>query len=183
MLQNWFEKGMTFEQYVEKMEVNKEELLTIYNQTALTEEEHAFFVGLTNKPTKVIVLAADWCGDALLCIPVMKRIMEATATDMRLLIRDENLELMDQYLTNGTARAIPIFIFMDNEGTELAVWGPRSAYVQDLVISLRSALPPKDTPDFEAKVKEVHHTMKDKFLHDKTMTDSVIKSVQEKFMS
>lgn len=38
----------------------------------------------------------------------MKRISEVANIDMRLLIRDENLELMDQYLTNGTARAIPL---------------------------------------------------------------------------
>jgi Thioredoxin len=179
-LLDWFKKGMTFDEYVEKMEVNKEELLQLYNKAMLTEEEKAFFQGLANKPTKVIVLAADWCGDALLCVPVMKHITETLNIDMHLLIRDDNLELMDQYLTNGTARAIPIFIFIDDEGTEKAVWGPRSPYVQDTVVALRSGLPPKEAPDFEEKVKEVHHTMKEKFLHDKTMAESVIKSVQEK---
>ena len=52
----------------------------------------------------------------------MKRISEVANIDMSLLIRDENLELMDQYLTNGTARAIPIFIFIDKDGNEQAVW-------------------------------------------------------------
>ena len=51
----------------------------------------------------------------------MKRISEVANIDMSLLIRDENLELMDQYLTNGTARAIPIFIFIDKDGNEQAV--------------------------------------------------------------
>lgn len=51
----------------------------------------------------------------------MKRISEVANIDMRLLIRDENLELMDRYLTNGTARAIPIFIFIDKDGNEQAV--------------------------------------------------------------
>jgi hypothetical protein len=182
-LLDWFEKGMTFDEYVTKMDVNKEDLLQLYTQTTLTKEEQGFFEGLENTPTKVIVLAADWCGDALLCVPVMKRITEATNIDMHLLIRDDNLELMDQYLTNGTARAIPIFIFIDDEGTEKIVWGPRSPYVQDKVVSLRSGLPPKEAPNFEEKQKEVHHTMKDMFLHDKTMTTSVIRSVQEKMMN
>ena len=52
----------------------------------------------------------------------MKRISEVANIDMSLLIRDENLELMDQYLTNGTTRAIPIFIFIDKDGNEQAVW-------------------------------------------------------------
>ena len=73
----------------------------------------------------------------------MKRISEVANIDMSLLIRDENLELMDQYLTNGTARAIPIFIFIDKDGNEQAVWGPRAPKVQELVTSMRATLPEK----------------------------------------
>lgn len=75
----------------------------------------------------------------------MKRISEVANIDMSLLIRDENLELMDQYLTNGTARAIPIFIFIDKDGNEQAVWGPRAPKVQELVTSMRATLPEKKT--------------------------------------
>ena len=41
---------------------------------------------------------------------------------------------MDQYLTNGTARSIPIFIFIDEKGEEKAVWGPRAKEVQEIVV-------------------------------------------------
>ena len=50
-----------------------------------------------------------------------------------MLLRDQNLELMDQYLTNGTSRAIPIFVFIDQNGNERAVWGPRAETVQHFV--------------------------------------------------
>ena len=46
-----------------------------------------------NDGWRVIVLTADWCGDALLCVPVMKRISEVANIEMSLLIRDENLEI------------------------------------------------------------------------------------------
>ena len=66
---------------------------------------------------------------------------EVSQIELRFLNRDENLELMDQYLTNQTSRSIPIFIFIDEAGEEKRVWGPRAEEVQQLVMSLRSELP------------------------------------------
>ena len=54
--------------------------------------------------------------------PIIQRMAEVSQIELRFLIRDENLELMDQYLTNQTARSIPIFIFIDEAGEEKAVW-------------------------------------------------------------
>ncbi len=84
----------------------------------------------------------------------MKRISEVANIEMSLLIRDENLELMDQYLTNGTARAIPIFIFIDKDGNEQAVWGPRAPKVQELVTSMRATLPEKRRSNIRRETKK-----------------------------
>ena len=105
-LQQWADKGMSFDTYVNEMQVNQYELLHIYNNFLIPNELLPVLEERQNDGWRVIVLTADWCGDALLCVPVMKRISEVANIDMRLLIRDENLELMDRYLTNGTARAI-----------------------------------------------------------------------------
>ena len=85
----------------------------------------------------------------------MKRISEVANIEMSLLIRDENLELMDQYLTNGTARAIPIFIFIDKDGNEQAVLHHALQKVQELVTSMRATLPEKEDPTFEENKRNV----------------------------
>ena len=100
-------------------------------------------------------MTADWCGDAMLCVPILMRLAEAAGFELRFLIRDENLELMDQYLTNGKSRSIPIFIFIDADGEERAVWGPRAPEVQRLIEEMRASLPPKDDPQFEEKQRDV----------------------------
>ena len=84
----------------------------------------------------------------------MKRISEVANIEMSLLIRDENLELMDQYLTNGTARAIPIFIFIDKDGNEQAVF---EYALQKYKISNFNAryITRKEDPTFEEKQKNV----------------------------
>jgi hypothetical protein len=179
-LNDWFEKGMTYEAYVDAMNVHRDELLAIYEKVELTKEERAFFEQGREKEWRVIVLTADWCGDAMLCVPIFRRIAEAAGFDARFLIRDENLELMDQYLTNGKSRSIPIFIFIDKDGNERAVWGPRAPEVQKMVEEARSQLPDKDNPEFEAKQKAMFRAFREKFTTDPTIWEAVKRSMRER---
>jgi hypothetical protein len=90
---------------------------------------------------KLLVLAEDWCGDASNTIPVLARLVDAVAgLELRVLRRDENPELMDRYLTNGS-RSIPIVIALDEEFTELGHWGPRPIELQQWVMANRLTIP------------------------------------------
>ncbi|MFC7441624.1 thioredoxin family protein [Laceyella putida] len=182
-LEDWFAKGMTYEEYVDSMQVNRAELLSIYERVTLSEEEKLFFAQGQVEPWRVIVLTADWCGDALLCVPIVKRIAESAGMEMRFLIRDENLELMDQYLTNGTSRSIPIFIFIDEAGVERAVWGPRSPEVQALVDEMRRELPSKEDPAFEEKQRAMYKGFRARLTTDRELWQTVINSVRERIGS
>jgi hypothetical protein len=72
-----------------------------------------------------MVLTEPWCGDSAFLLPV---IAEAAALSdkvtLRILLRDENLDVMDQYLTDGS-RSIPKLVAFAEDGTERFVWGPR----------------------------------------------------------
>lgn len=154
-LNEWFEKAISPDKYIEDMETNKEGLLQIYDNFELPEDK-AFFDGLKAKNLRAIVLTEDWCGDAMLNIPILLRISKETNIDVRILLRDENLELMDQYLTNGKARSIPIFIFIDENGKEVGKWGPRAKVIQDFVNESRATLPPEEAEDHKQKAKEMY---------------------------
>lgn len=176
-LNDWFAKGLTYEQYKEGMTVNKEEMDAIFNEFSLKEEEASLLEGLKGKMLKVIVLTEDWCGDALLNNPILMKIAEAGNMDVRFILRDQNLELMDQYLTNGTARSIPIFIFINQEGEELAVWGPRAAAIQEKVDQIKSSLQPADAPDFKEKQSAVFKQLKESYVNDSSLWNIVSKSI------
>ncbi|WP_417602482.1 thioredoxin family protein [Owenweeksia hongkongensis] len=85
-----------------------------------------------------IVLTEAWCGDAAHSVPVMAKMADACENiDLHLVLRDENLELMDKYLTNG-GRSIPKLIRLDAEtGEELSTWGPRPKESQDLFTRMK----------------------------------------------
>jgi hypothetical protein len=81
----------------------------------------------------LLVLSEDWCGDAVNTVPVVARLAALSPNlELRVLARDENLDLMDAHLT-GTSRSIPIVILLDAEYRERAWWGPRPTALQDSV--------------------------------------------------
>ncbi|ULT57449.1 thioredoxin family protein [Neobacillus drentensis] len=177
-LNEWFQNGMSAEEYLNSMKQNKEEMLTIYEKFTLTSEDQAKLGGLREQHLRVMALTEDWCGDALLNNPILMKIAEAAGIELRFILRDQNLELMDQYLTNGTSRAIPIYIFINEEGNEVAVWGPRAAEMQALVMERRADLPDKDAPDFQEKQMAMYKQLRESYLKDagiwQTVADSII---------
>jgi hypothetical protein len=176
-LTDWFFKGLTFEQYKNQMTVNKDEMLSIYDRFILNEDDDVFLEKIQGKQLRVIVLTEDWCGDALVNNPILLKIAEASNMEVRFLLRDQNLELMDQYLTNGTSRAIPIFIFIDQNGDEQAVWGPRAQKIQNLVDLERGALPANDSPDFKDKQMEMYKKLRNSYLNDESIWETISYSI------
>ncbi|TXE19426.1 thioredoxin family protein [Psychroserpens burtonensis] len=81
-----------------------------------------------------LVITESWCGDAAHVIPVLNKIAELSQNiDLKLVIRDENKDLMDQFLTNG-GRAIAKVIMIDNAtGNVLNTYGPRPTLATKLV--------------------------------------------------
>lgn len=81
-----------------------------------------------------LVLTEAWCGDAAQNIPILSKMANASSKiHLRFLLRDENLDVMDKYLTNG-GRAIPKLIILDQYFNEIASWGPRPSEVQNMVL-------------------------------------------------
>ena len=85
-----------------------------------------------------LIITEGWCGDAAQNIPIIEKIAaESARIETRYILRDENLELMDRFLTGG-ARSIPKLIALDAETLEvLGSWGSRPAAAQKLFRDLK----------------------------------------------
>lgn len=91
-----------------------------------------------------LVISEDWCGDSSQNLPYIAKISSLNSNiDLKILQRDENLEVIDQYLTNGT-RSIPKMIAFNSEGEEIFQWGPRPKEAQELVANLKNQGKPKE---------------------------------------
>ncbi len=92
-----------------------------------------------DSPQTWMVLTEPWCGDSAQCLPYITAMASLSLNiDLRLILRDENLDLMDNFLTNGS-RSIPHLVIFDHDGNELANWGPRPADAQVVFNDAKSA--------------------------------------------
>jgi hypothetical protein len=86
-----------------------------------------------------LVLSEGWCGDAAHALPIMAKVAAyADKIRLKVLFRDENLEIMDQYLTNG-GRSIPKLIRFNTDGDLLGTWGPRPLAARQIMEAGKAA--------------------------------------------
>lgn len=98
----------------------------------VSEEAMEVFKSVSNKQTW-LVITEPWCGDAAQTLPFLNKIaQEADNIDLKIVLRDDNLELMNQFLTNGS-QSIPIVIMIDEDMNVLQTFGPRSKAATKLV--------------------------------------------------
>jgi hypothetical protein len=113
-------------------------------------------------PQTWVILTEGWCGDASQTIPVFDKISKLNSNiELKFLLRDENPELMDQYLTNGKSRSIPKLIAVDENNEELFNWGPRPKILQEMFYHMKANAITNDT------IKEEMHRW---YAKDKTVT-------------
>ena len=104
------------------------------------------------QPQTWLVLTEGWCGDAAQNLPILNKIASGTANiDFKIVLRDENLDLMDLFLTNG-GRSIPKLVALDKDNNVLYLWGPRPAIATKMVVAYKEkngALDPQFKQDLQ----------------------------------
>lgn len=87
-----------------------------------------------------LVLTEAWCGDAAQNVPILAKMADHTdKISLRLILRDQHLDVMDEHLTNG-GRSIPKLVALDARRlNEIGAWGPRPQEAQELYMSHRES--------------------------------------------
>ena len=150
-----FEQGLPYADFLAQAKVNRDKFEKFYNDPALTDDDIAFFkkvAALSGGPAKILALAEDWCGDVYRELPTVVRIAEAASAELRVFRRDENPDIMDEYLSNnGKSRAIPVFVFYTKDHRYITHFVERSAGAHKELtaaiaeISAKLGLPPGTT--------------------------------------
>lgn len=155
-----FNKGISPEQFIAGMTKNKEQFLAYKDQFVWpSEDDKYYFESLQNRDDlRCIILMADWCGDAVRNIPVVFNMFENSGVPIDVLVMEEHLDTMDQFLTFG-GRSIPIVIIADTGGVVLGTWGPRPKHVQAVMAAFKATNPDREAADYDEKMAEVRKEM------------------------
>ena len=122
------------EKFIIFTKLNFQRMKRVFKTTLVNEGLKSAIKNLDKKMIW-LVLTEGWCGDAAQNLPAMSKISEMSDhIELKILLRDENPDIMNAYLTNG-GKSIPKLIALDAENLhELFVWGPRPEKFQSLVM-------------------------------------------------
>lgn len=110
-----------------------------------------------------LTLTEGWCGDAAQIVPILHKMEEASSKiDLRLVLRDDNDDLMQLFLTNGS-KSVPKVIILENDSKEVvASWGARPEPARKLISDYKSEHGIVDEP--------IKIELQKWYLHDKGLT-------------
>ncbi|MCH7606870.1 MAG: thioredoxin family protein [Chloroflexi bacterium] len=117
-----FNQGMTPQQYIDQIKVNKQPFLDIYQKVEIPAETKALFDGLS-EPVRLAVFTADWCGDAVSTTPAILQLAESNENILvKVFNRDEELELTNSFMAENRAGTVPVFVVLDSSMKEIAIF-------------------------------------------------------------
>jgi hypothetical protein len=123
-----FAAGLTYQEYRERIQRNQAKFDYNYDETRLTDDDARAFRELASRPdgpARVLALGEDWCPDVFRGLPVMARIAEAAGMELRVFSRDQNIDIMNEFLHQGKHQSIPVFVFYTRNQRYLAHWTER----------------------------------------------------------
>lgn len=165
---------VTYDLHYTKMNVQR---MSRVDKTASLTEELTATIDQLKTSYKFLVITEGWCGDAAQIVPVFNKIATASLgkIDLKFVLRDKNLPLIDAHLTNG-GRAIPVLIILNEEADQvLATWAPRPQVLQELLKEWR-----QETTDMTILAEKLHGWYaKDKTLSTQAELNEVLKGLEK----
>jgi len=133
------------------------------DKTVTVSNENSEALKALEKEYIWLVIAEGWCGDAAQILPILNKMALASdKIELKIIFRDSNDDVMNQYLTNG-ARAIPKLLIIDKESRKVCNnWGPRPKGAVDLIADYKKQFG-KINDDAKAKLQLW-------YLHDKGLS-------------
>ncbi len=112
-------------------------------------------------PQHWFVITEAWCGDSAQNLPVIAKIAASSEgkISLKIVLRDDNPGIIDQYLTNGS-KSIPILAAFGRNGNRIFRWGPRPEAAQALMAAWKNDPNPKSFEDFELEMHNWYHQNK-----------------------
>jgi hypothetical protein len=137
-----FKQGKTFQDYLGSGIRNKELFEDNYKGLTISPEQEQALKDLAarpNGPARLAVIGEDWCPDVYRGAPVGARIAEAMGIEFRFFERDQNPDLIGDYL-NGEFQSIPVLVFFDKDHNELGHFIERPKLANEQIHQTREVL-------------------------------------------
>jgi hypothetical protein len=145
-----YEQGVTWKQWMEQIDRNQDKFTENYEACTINPDDVARIKALMEKPSgpaKVLCLGEAWCPDVFRGLPTAAKLTEATGLDLRIFFRDQNLDIMNEFLYKGEFQSIPVFVFYTKDHQYIGHWIERAKKARDEQPLLREVSARMREPD------------------------------------
>ena len=129
-----FSSGLTYQEYLSRITRNQDRFQANYDGTTISPEDAEALRALVARedgPAKMLVLGEDWCPDVYRGLPVLAKIAETAGMELRVFPRDENLDIMNEFLKDGEYQSIPTAVFYTRDHRYITHWIERPAQANE----------------------------------------------------
>lgn len=126
-------QGITWQQWMEQIDRNEEKFQFNYDDHKLDAADVEAIKAAVEKAGGITCLAIGeaWCPDVVRGLPVAAKLAEATGMDLKIFFRDQNIDIMNEFLYKGEFQSIPTLVFYDKDQNQIGVWHERAQKARD----------------------------------------------------
>ncbi len=154
-----FDQGKPYDEWIKTIERNQDRFQENYDGTTVSEEDATALKELVqrpNGPARCLALGELWCPDVFRGMPVIARIAEAAGMELRIFDRDQNNDIMAEFLKNGEHESIPAIVFYTKDHEYIAHWIERPAQANEEMPQLRELTAPLQNADISPEERKKH---------------------------
>lgn len=163
-----FAQGQPYSEWLQSIDRNQARFQENYDEFSLSEDDAGAFrelVGKPNGPARCLALGEAWCPDVFRGLPVMGKIAEASGMELRVFFRDQNKDIMAEFLNHGEHESIPTFVFYTKDHDYIAHWIERPVQAQEQMSELRKMQEPLRNPELPEEERKKYIQMYVDFQH------------------
>ena len=180
-----FAKGQTYEEWLRAIDRNQARFEENYNEMKLSEEDARALRDLVRRPdgpARCLALGEPWCPDVFRGMPVVAHIAEASGMEFRVFFRDQNKDIMAEFLNHGEHESIPTFVFYTSDHRYIAHWIERPALANEQMPDLQKLTAPLRQPDISQEERQKQIKAYGDFQHGPIWAgwrDATVKEIRE----
>ena len=152
-----FQQGIGWKEWMEQIDRNQDKFTESFEQATLNPDDVARIKALMakpNGPAKVLALGEAWCPDVFRGLPVIQRLCEATGLELKIFFRDQNLDIMNEFLYKDEFQSIPVAVFYTKDHAYIGNWIERAQKARDEAPILREVTAKMREPDLTPEQRE-----------------------------
>jgi hypothetical protein len=152
-----YQQGISWQQWMEQIDRNQDKFQQNYDDMTLNGEDVAAIkalMSLPKGPAKCLALGEAWCPDVFRGMPVIAKLCEATGIDLKIFFRDQNLDIMDEFLYKGEFQSIPTLVFYTKDHEYLGHWIEKAQKAREEAPLLQEITGKMRNPDISAEDRQ-----------------------------